>query len=100
MARPTALGPDELAAAVAGLPGWSVGDGTLDSTFEFGDFAGAFGFMAAVATVAAELDHHPDWSNVYSTVTVRLSTHDVGGITELDVRLATRMNELSQRSAD
>ena len=51
--------------------------------------------MAAVATVAAQMDHHPNWSNVYSSVTVHLSTHDVGGITELDVRLATRMNELA-----
>ena len=100
MARPTALGPDELADAVGGLPGWSVGDGTLDSTFEFADFAEAFGFMAAAATVAAELDHHPDWSNVYSKVTVALSTHDVGGVTELDVQLATRMNELARRTAD
>ena len=97
MARPTALGPDELAEALRGLPGWELDDGSLHRDFRFADFAEAFGFMAAVATVAAQMDHHPNWSNVYSTVTVDLSTHDVGGITELDVRLATRMNELAGR---
>ena len=97
MARPTAMGPSELDEALRGLPAWQLGDGTLHREFRFADFAEAFGFMAAVATVAAEMDHHPNWSNVYSTVTVDLSTHDVGGITELDVRLATRMDELARR---
>jgi len=98
MARPTALTPDELDEAVASLPGWSVEGSTLRSEFSFADFAEAFGFMAAAATVAAELDHHPDWSNVYSKVTVQLSTHDVGAVTELDVKLATRMNALARRT--
>ncbi|MDQ2678164.1 MAG: 4a-hydroxytetrahydrobiopterin dehydratase [Actinomycetota bacterium] len=97
MARPTALGPDEIADALRGLPGWELDDGALHREFRFGGFAEAFGFMAAVATVAAEMDHHPNWSNVYSSVTVELSTHDVGGVTELDVQLATRMNELAGR---
>ncbi len=97
MARPTALGPDELAEALRGLPGWELDGGTLRRDFRFADFALAFGFMSAAATVAAQMDHHPDWSNVYSSVSVRLSTHDVGGITELDVQLATRMNELAER---
>ena len=97
MARPTVLGPDELSDALRTVPGWELDDGALRREFRFADFAEAFGFMAAVATVAAEMDHHPDWSNVYSSVSVRLSTHDVGGVTELDVQLATRMNELARR---
>ena len=95
MARPTALSSDELADAVDGLPGWSVVDGRLHREFLFGDFACAFGFMAAAATYAEKLDHHPEWSNVYARVTVDLITHDVAAITELDVRFARRLNELA-----
>ena len=74
--------------------GWQRRDGRLHRVFEFPDFARAFGFMASVAVVAQEMDHHPNWSNVYSTVEVELWSHDIGGITDRDLRLATRMNEL------
>jgi 4a-hydroxytetrahydrobiopterin dehydratase len=96
MARPTALGPDQLAAAVDELPGWSLVDAKLHAEFRFADFATAFGFMSAVATEAARLDHHPEWSNVYSRVVVDLVTHDADGVTELDVQLAGRMTELAR----
>ena len=95
MPRPTPLDPGDLSAAVDALPGWSLEGAKLHAEFEFSDFAGAFGFMAAVATVAAQMDHHPEWSNVYSKVTVDLVTHDAGGITELDVELARRMSDLA-----
>ncbi len=95
MARPQPLSDAELDAAVRSLDGWEVRDGKLHADLRFADFAGAFGFMAAAATVAAELDHHPEWSNVYSRVTVDLVTHDADGITELDVRLARRMSEIA-----
>ena len=95
MARPVPLTDDELAAAVSDLPGWEVVDGRLHREFRFGDFACAFGFMAAAATYAEKQDHHPEWSNVYSRVTVDLVTHDAGGITDLDVRMAARMSELA-----
>jgi 4a-hydroxytetrahydrobiopterin dehydratase len=95
MARPTALTDDELAAALADLPAWEVRDGKLHREFRFGDFGCAFGFMAAAATSAEKLDHHPEWSNVYDRVTVDLVTHDVGGITELDVALARRMDRIA-----
>jgi 4a-hydroxytetrahydrobiopterin dehydratase len=98
MARPTALGPDQLAAALDALSGWRLVDGKLHAEFRFADFATAFGFMAAVATEAARLDHHPEWSNVYSLVVVDLVTHDAGGITELDLQLARRMIELAGAS--
>ena len=75
--------------------GWDLRAGRLHRVFEFPDFAAAFGFMASVAIVAQELDHHPNWSNVYSTVEVELWSHDVGAVTDRDVRLATRMNELA-----
>ncbi len=95
MARPESLAPDEIDAALQDLAGWALVDGKLHSEFRFADFAEAFGFMAAVATEAARLDHHPEWSNVFSKVSVDLVTHDAGGITSLDVELATRMSALA-----
>jgi 4a-hydroxytetrahydrobiopterin dehydratase len=95
MARPVPLPDDELSAAVADLDGWEVVDGKLHKQFRFGDFGCAFGFMAAAATSAEKMDHHPEWSNVYNRVTVDLVTHDAGGITELDVALARRMDQIA-----
>lgn len=100
MARPAPMSSDALADAVADLPGWDVIDGRLHRELHFTDFTRAFGFMAAVATVAQALDHHPDWSNSYGSVTVDLATHDVGGVTELDVELARRMSEIAADFAE
>lgn len=88
------LATDDLAKAVANLPGWSVAsDGlSIERTFEFRNFSEAFAFMTRTALVAEKMNHHPDWSNVYKTVKVTLSTHDRGGVTELDIELAKRMN--------
>lgn len=97
MPRPVKLSPEEVTSALASLPGWSVIDGKLHRDYKFPDFAQAFGFMAAVATAAEKLDHHPDWLNVYNRVTVNLSTHDVGGITELDLKLAMTMETIAQK---
>lgn len=77
------------------LPGWSLADGKLAREFKFPDFARAFGFMASAAIEADKLDHHPEWSNVYNKVTVQLVTHEAKGITDLDFRLAQKMNELA-----
>lgn len=96
MARPPALDSDAIDAALRDLDGWELRDGKLHRELRFADFAAAFGFMAAAATVAAEMDHHPEWSNVYSRVTVDLVTHDAGGVTELDLQLAQRMSELAR----
>ena len=95
MSRPEPLSEADRAAAVDELDDWELVDDKLHAEFRFADFAAAFGFMAAAATEAARLDHHPEWSNVYSRVTVDLTTHDAGGITELDVELARRMSELA-----
>jgi 4a-hydroxytetrahydrobiopterin dehydratase len=76
--------------ALARLSGWSEvkGRDAISKKFVFADFNEAFGFMARVALAAEKLDHHPEWSNVYKTVEVTLSTHDAGGLTERDVALA------------
>jgi 4a-hydroxytetrahydrobiopterin dehydratase len=88
---------DARKAALAKLAGWSeVKDrDAITRTFVFRDFNEAFGFMTRAALVAEKLDHHPEWFNVYKTVTVTLSTHDAGGLTERDVTLAEAMNRLA-----
>jgi 4a-hydroxytetrahydrobiopterin dehydratase len=81
--------------ALAGLPGWTLAEGKLHREYRFPDFVAAFGFMTRAALVAEKLDHHPDWQNVYNRVVVDLWTHDAGGITERDLTLARRMDELA-----
>jgi 4a-hydroxytetrahydrobiopterin dehydratase len=80
--------------ALKELTGWAldVGGKSISRRFEFRNFSEAFAFMTRAALAAEKLDHHPDWSNVYKTVNVTLSTHDAGGLTELDIDLAGRMN--------
>ena len=82
----------EIDALPADLPGWSVVNGKLHRTFKFADFSEAFGFMARVALAAEALGHHPEWSNVWSTVVIDLTTHDTGGLSNLDKELAGRIN--------
>lgn len=94
MAR-SKLDDTEIAAQLASTPGWTRSGDTLTRTFEFADFVAAFGFMSRCALVAEKMDHHPDWSNVYKTVKVALSTHDAGGITKLDFDLARKMSALA-----
>ena len=89
---PDRLTDDELAEALATLPNWSVVDGKLHRDIVLGDLAEAFGLMAHVAVWAERLNHHPEWSNVYNRVSIDLMTHDAGGLTELDVSLATRVD--------
>lgn len=83
--------------ALLALDGWTLDEtGTsITRTFVFADFSAAFGFMTRAALVAEKLDHHPDWSNVYKKVTVRLSTHDAGGLTALDFELARKMDRIA-----
>lgn len=83
--------------ALALLPGWKLADGKLHREYRFDDFTLAFGFMAASATAIERMNHHPEWSNVYGTVVVDLTTHDAGGITKNDVDLATKLERLAQR---
>ena len=89
------LNQDQINAALEDLPGWSLADGKLHREWKFADFNEAFGFMARSALVAEQMNHHPEWFNVYSKVKVHLTTHEAGGITQLDVDLAKKMNSLS-----
>jgi 4a-hydroxytetrahydrobiopterin dehydratase len=83
--------------ALARLKGWSevAGRDAISKKFVFADFIAAFGFMTRSALVAEKLNHHPEWFNVYKNVEVTLSTHDAGGLTELDVKLAEAMDKLA-----
>lgn len=88
------LNQAERAAALQELSGWRE-DPARDAivkTFVFQNFVEAFGFMTQAALVAERMDHHPEWSNVYKTVNVLLTTHDAGGLTKLDVDLARAMD--------
>lgn len=86
------------ARALHELEGWSEAKGrdAITRSFQFKNFNQAFGFMSRVALVAEKMDHHPEWSNVYGRVEVTLSTHSAGGLTELDVTLAKKMNEFAR----
>jgi len=85
-------------AALAKLSGWrEVKDrDAITKRFQFKDFNEAFGFMARAALVAEKLDYHPEWFNVYNKVDVTLSTHDAGGLTDLDIKLADAMDKLAE----
>ena len=96
MSRPARIGVE---AALAKLPGWQAAKGEREAiarTYRFADFNSAFGFMTRVAIRAEQLDHHPEWFNVYNRVEVILTTHDAGGVTELDVSLAGFMDEAAK----
>jgi 4a-hydroxytetrahydrobiopterin dehydratase len=82
--------------AMTRLSGWSEVSGrdAITKKFAFKDFNQAFGFMTRAALVAEKMDHHPEWFNVYKTVEVTLSTHDAGGLTDLDVKLAEAMDKM------
>ena len=91
------LTADARKAALARLAGWSevAGRDAITKTFTFEDFNQAFGFMTRAALVAEKMDHHPEWFNVYKTVQVTLATHDAGGVTELDIKLAQAMDKIA-----
>lgn len=78
---------------------WIERSGRLEAQFEFADFAEAFSFMTSVAAIAQELDHHPEWSNVYNRVSIALTTHDEGNVvTDLDRSFADAVDDLVARS--
>jgi 4a-hydroxytetrahydrobiopterin dehydratase len=83
--------------ALGKLNGWSevAGRDAISRKFVFDDFNQAFGFMTRAALIAEKMDHHPEWFNVYKNVEVTLSTHDAGGVTELDIKLAAAMDKLA-----
>lgn len=99
MPRPLPLSGADRATALLGLPLWRECDGrdAIGRAFQFHDFAEAFAFMTRVALAAEKLDHHPEWRNVYNQVEIVLSSHDCGGLTERDIRLAHLIDQAAPR---
>ena len=93
----TILTTDQRAAALSTLPGWAPTKDrdAIAKTFKFKDFNAAFGFMTRAALIAEQMNHHPEWFNVWNHVDVTLSTHDAGGLTDLDIRLAKSMDAIA-----
>lgn len=93
---PIRLSDSERAALTTNLPGWSLvaGRDAVERSFQFRDFSEAWGFMNRVALLAESQNHHPEWSNVWNRVRIELSTHDAGGLTDNDVKLARAINAL------
>ncbi|MEY2912693.1 MAG: hypothetical protein RLZZ184_2002 [Cyanobacteriota bacterium] len=90
------LSETELTLALKSLPGWQIKDGNLYKEYKFNSFATALGWMVSVGIYAEQMGHHPEWFNVYNTVLVDLTTHDIGNaISNLDVELAEKMEELA-----
>jgi 4a-hydroxytetrahydrobiopterin dehydratase len=90
----TKLSDDQIKEKLKELQGWQLVNGKLHKEFQFKDFNQAFGFMTRAALHAEKMDHHPEWFNVYNKLKVDLMTHDAGGITENDVKLAKILNSL------
>ena len=89
------LTEEQIAQQMQELPAWELGADRIKRTFRFSDFVEAFGWMSSVALVAERMNHHPEWRNVWATVEVELSTHDAGGLTELDMQLAAAMDAMA-----
>lgn len=89
----------EISRALADLPGWTVRDQKLHREYAFPDFIHAFGFMATAAIAIEKMNHHPEWFNVYNRVSVDLTTHDAGGISNKDFELARLLDAISTRLA-
>jgi 4a-hydroxytetrahydrobiopterin dehydratase len=92
---PSPVSPEALQAHLAAHPKWTLVDGKLHRELRFPSFIEAFGFMTRAALVAQSMDHHPEWSNVYGTVVIDLTTHSAGGITENDLELSNALDELA-----
>lgn len=90
------ISAEERAAALSDLPGWREerGGDALCKDFKFRDFSEAFGFMTRAALCAEQMNHHPEWFNVYNRVEVTLTTHDAGGVTARDIKMAQFMESL------
>jgi 4a-hydroxytetrahydrobiopterin dehydratase len=92
--RPTQSTAEEIEKELAALTPWKQDGNVISREIKFSDFVEAFGFMTKVALEAEKLNHHPEWKNVYNTVSIRLSTHDAGGLTSLDFKLAAKIEKI------
>lgn len=82
------LSEHELEVQIKVMKGWELKNGKLEKSFRFSNFVEAFGFMTKIALEAEKINHHPEWLNVYDSVNIKLTTHDAGGITDFDIKLA------------
>ena len=94
---PAKLTNFEIESSLTQLPGWTVVAGKLHREYRFGNFDKAFGFMKTAAAAIEKMDHHPEWFNAYDHVVVDLTTHDAGGISQKDVDLAKRLEEIASK---
>jgi 4a-hydroxytetrahydrobiopterin dehydratase len=92
--RAQKLSEEEIRSRLEGLKGWTIANGKLHREFQCKDFVAAFGNMTRVALVAEAMNHHPEWFNVWNKVTIDLSTHSIGGISNLDFELATKIDQI------
>lgn len=92
------LSDQEIQEKLASLRGWTLKDNSIQKDFEFEDFAAAWKFMGSLAAVAEKLNHHPDWSNSYNKVSINLTSHDAGGLTENDFEFAKAADEAANNS--
>ncbi len=90
------LSDEQIKDAISSLPGWRVVNGKLHKDFVFKDYVEAFGFMCKASIHIEKMNHHPEWFNVYNKLSVDLTTHDAGGITQNDVNLAKIFNSLEE----
>ena len=92
------LSEQEIQSELNRLQGWTIVNGKLNRSFEFNGFVDAFSFMTKVALAAEKMNHHPEWFNVYNKLKIDLVTHDIGGISNYDIKLAGIINKLHEGS--
>jgi 4a-hydroxytetrahydrobiopterin dehydratase len=97
MTKMTKLTDEDVKERLKSLAGWTLANGKLHREYKFADFVEAFGWMAQAALLAEKQDHHPEWFNVWNKVVVDLTTHDAGGISERDFKLAAHMEKLAEK---
>jgi 4a-hydroxytetrahydrobiopterin dehydratase len=88
------LSDAQISDRLSSMDGWSLKNGKIHREFRFGDFSEAWGFMSRVALLAEQMNHHPEWFNVWNKVRIDLSTHDVGGVSRLDLDMAGSINQM------
>ena len=92
--KPYLLKKEDLKKLSAEIRGWEIMSNHIEREFNFNNFIEAFSFMTKIALICEKHNHHPNWENVYSKVIIKLSTHDLGGITNLDQTIASEINEI------
>ena len=95
--KPYLLKDKELVELIPKIPGWEINSQQIERNFNFANFIEAFSFMTKVALICEKYNHHPYWENVYSKVLIKLSTHDLGGITNLDQTIAWEINKILEK---